>query len=379
MEVVEGKTRLVVPEGWDSLIPPKEPAFYNPNSTLARDLSVSIYRAFSRLKGSKSMADPLSSLGARGLRVAVEVERIELVMLNDLNPKALELARRAAELNRVSKKVRLFNMNCCKFLASLDKPRERPDIIDIDPFGTPSPYLDCGLRAVKNGGILSVTATDTPVLCGKYPRLALARYYGMPLRCEYMHEVGLRLLYGAIARVATRLGLGIEPIYSQSTRHYMRAYSVVRRSWSSVEETLDRIGYLMHCESCGFRELGLEPLDSCRLCGSKYRVAGPLWIGRLFSRGYVKKALEFSVEDYMKRARKFLALALEEAEMPATYFDLDFWAERARESSPSPSRVVEELRGMGFSASRTSFNPKAVRTDASPKELLDAMRSATKP
>jgi len=373
---VEGRTRLLVPEGWDSPVPPKEPAFYNPNSALARDLSVSIYRAATELAGAKRMADSLSSLGARGIRVAVEVDGIELVMLNDLNPRALELARRSAELNGVSDKVKLFNLECCEFLDSLGKPGSRPDIVDIDPFGSPAPYLDCGLRSVRNGGLLSVTATDTPVLCGNYPRLALARYYGLPLRCEYMHEVGLRLLYGAIARVATRLGLGIEPVYSQSVRHYMRAYSVVRKGRAEVERTIDRIGYLMHCDSCGFRELGPEPLASCRLCGSKYRVAGPLWIGELFSAEYVKKALELSVEDYMRRARKLLSIAVEEVGKPATYFDLDNWARKARRSSPSPSRVVELLRDMGFLASRTSLNPKGIRTNATPRELIRAISSA---
>jgi tRNA G26 N,N-dimethylase Trm1 len=40
------------------------------------------------------------------------------------------------------------------------------DIIDIDPYGTAAPFLDGACMAVTQGGLLSITCTDMPVLSG---------------------------------------------------------------------------------------------------------------------------------------------------------------------------------------------------------------------
>jgi tRNA G26 N,N-dimethylase Trm1 len=40
------------------------------------------------------------------------------------------------------------------------------DVIDIDPYGTAAPFLDGACMAVTQGGLLSITCTDMPVLSG---------------------------------------------------------------------------------------------------------------------------------------------------------------------------------------------------------------------
>ena len=45
----------------------------------------------------------------------------------------------------------------------------RYDVIDLDPYGTASPFLDAAVQAVEDGGLLCVTCTDMPVLSGNYP------------------------------------------------------------------------------------------------------------------------------------------------------------------------------------------------------------------
>lgn len=49
------------------------------------------------------------------------------------------------------------------------------DIIDLDPYGSVVPFLDCALGSIKNGGLLCITCTDTRVLCG--PDLVKCFYY----------------------------------------------------------------------------------------------------------------------------------------------------------------------------------------------------------
>lgn len=38
--------------------------------------------------------------------------------------------------------------------------------VDLDPYGSPSIFLDSAIQAVADGGMLMCTATDMAVLCG---------------------------------------------------------------------------------------------------------------------------------------------------------------------------------------------------------------------
>lgn len=40
------------------------------------------------------------------------------------------------------------------------------DIVDIDPYGCAAGYLDAGVQAVKDGGLLCITSTDLTILSG---------------------------------------------------------------------------------------------------------------------------------------------------------------------------------------------------------------------
>ena len=76
------------------------------------------YRAFiSDFKYTKrNFADSFSGIGARALRVAVQSE-IEQIYLNDINFAAIEMAKKAAELNSVSSKCFFTTNKVLKFLA----------------------------------------------------------------------------------------------------------------------------------------------------------------------------------------------------------------------------------------------------------------------
>lgn len=45
---------------------------------------------------------------------------------------------------------------------------KRFDVIDLDPYGSASIFLDAAIQAVDNGGLLCVTCTDSAVLCGAH-------------------------------------------------------------------------------------------------------------------------------------------------------------------------------------------------------------------
>src|SRR5215472_14502356 len=105
VEIFEGSTKLLVPR--DSLVesaPPKQPAFFNPRAKINRDFSVLAYSSFlKKFKGPKILLDSLAGIGARSIRAANEIRILEKVIANDINPRALEIAKKIADLNHVTK------------------------------------------------------------------------------------------------------------------------------------------------------------------------------------------------------------------------------------------------------------------------------------
>lgn len=50
----------------------------------------------------------------------------------------------------------VFILNYCLFVSQ----------VDLDPYGSPSAFLDSAVQSVADGGMLLCTATDMAVLCG---------------------------------------------------------------------------------------------------------------------------------------------------------------------------------------------------------------------
>jgi len=375
VEVKEGDTIILAPKS--SIfedVPPRSPAFYNPAAKLNRDVSLKIYSAYANLKRlDLILADTLCGVGARGLRVAKECDGIAKVYLNDLNPRAIELAKQAAVLNDISDRCVFSTKDALLFLAEHSTPGSRFDVVDVDPFGSPVPYLPASIRAVKRGGLLSLTATDTAVLCGVYPRIALRRYGGLSMRCEYGNEVGARLLLGSAAKQAMSINSGINPVFAHASRHYIRVYFTLESGASKADENLRKIGYINHCGGCGYREGG-EQKSLCPRCGAKMLSAGPLWIGDLYSKSMLETASKFK-PNHLKPADKIVTLALDECDLPPTYYVMDKVAARLSVATPSTNDVINFLKSKGFRAARTIFNPKGVRTDAQVEDVEEAVSS----
>jgi len=367
----EGGTTLLVPEeSLTSDVPPMEPAFFNPKGVESRDLSIIAYEAFhDRVRGSLQFLDALCGVGARGVRVARETG-VQKVYLNDINFNAIEIAKRNAEINNVTEKCVFSNDYVEHFLASSRKAGNYFDIIDVDPFGTPAPYLEDVVRSVRRGGMVSLTATDTPVLCGIHENAAFRKYYGRPLRTEYCHEIGLRLLFSALAFAAARYDKGVKPVFAHATRHYLRMYATIEEGAEEGDRSLEEIGYIGHCSTCNERAVMKENFGECGRCGRKLDVAGPLWVGRIFEKDFVKAMMDAARRMGYRRYLKMLSLAYEEAEGPASYHLISVACDRLQVRTPAVEKVVERLRERGYFASRTVLNSRGVRTDA-PVEVIE--------
>ena len=371
-EIIEGDTKLIVPKkSITDKVPPKEPAFFNPKAKLNRDFSILAYAAFlKKFQGPKIFLEGLAGVGARGLRVANEL-KIDNLVINDLNPSALKMAEYSAGLNELEN-IEFSEKEVCRFLSNFSRKGERGSIVDIDPFGSPAAFFDCGIRATMHGGIFSTAATDLQVLNGLFQGACKRKYGGIPVRTEYGNEIAIRLVIGCLRMVAARLGVEIIPMFVESEMHYYRTYVKILNRPDQQEN----IGYILHCKNCGNRKTSIEQEQECSLCKSKISIAGPLWIGKIFDKEFVENMLiETSNFKIDKICEKTIAKCLEEAEMPATYFTLDEIASRMKSSPPKLENVISKLQENNFVASVTAFSPTGFRTNATINEIIKIFES----
>ncbi|MCK4223274.1 tRNA (guanine(10)-N(2))-dimethyltransferase, partial [Candidatus Bathyarchaeota archaeon] len=212
--ITEGSTEIVVPKlrafvaKPSDYAPSKAPVFYNPVMELNRDLAVLSLQAFQRLvKRDLRVCEPLAGCGIRGIRIAREVNNVKEVVINDINEDAMRLAKINVERNRLANYVFVESKDANILLSVFGAPRKRFDNVDIDPFGSPMPYVDSALRATRRNGLIALTATDLAPLCGVHPKACVRKYGGKPLRTEYSHELAIRLLAGALTRSAAKYDL----------------------------------------------------------------------------------------------------------------------------------------------------------------------------
>ena len=369
--VREGKTELIVPDSsLREKVPPHDPAFFNPLGASKRNILVAIVAGYAANLGVKIVyGDPLAGVGAGSIRVCNEVGYVRRAYVNDLNPDAIELAKASAKLNRVYRKCSFSRYEANDFLSKHSGPRKRFDCIELDPFGSPAPFLESAVRACKIKGMVSATATDGAVLCGVYPEVCFRKYGSNSLNTEYCHEIAVRILYGALAFAAMRLNLGISPAFAHTTKHYAKINAIIT---AKPIPSSREIGHLSHCFSCGARAIDNTVIARCQECGKKTKPVGPLWVGELFDRQTVEKSLKFAPT---KGSKQLLERALDEIGAPKTYFVIDKVCGNLGMPPPPLAKITNVLQKKGFRAVRTILNPRALRTDAPALRLKEILKS----
>lgn len=376
--ISENNTQILVPS--NSILsdnPSKQPVFFNPAAKFNRDVSIQIYKTF--IKGMKkreetSFVDAMAGSGIRGLRVANEIPLFNKIVFNDFNYFSSCVSKVNAILNNVYYKCKFFNKEICNFLSTSFSFENRATIIDIDPFGTPSAYIDCVLRAVQNDGLISVTATDTAVLCGVFPKVCYRKYYGIPLRTKYSSEVGIRLLISSIALIASRLDLSIVPIFSHGYRNYLRVYCKILKSSYRANKIQDNLGYVVHCFICGNRSFVRfsHRMGDCNNCHNKFTTGGPMWLSNIYDKEILSKIIHdigdinYANEKFVNNSLKnFFTIALNEMDDYPYHYVNDELGKALKKNVISISDIIENLRKSGYKATKTIFASNGFKTNAS--------------
>lgn len=352
--------------------PSKAPVFYNPVMEFNRDISVLALQAYQLMMGREiSICEPLASSGVRGIRFAAEVHGVSKLLINDISTRAVTLANHNVEVNKLQDLVTVKHKDASCLLACNSGPKKRFDVVDLDPFGSPVPYLDSAIRAVRNKGLLALTATDLAPMCGVHPKACIRKYSGRPLRTEYCHELAVRLLAGCAATVAAKHDIGIHVLFSHSTDHYVRVYAQVGYGAKKADESVKSLGYVLHCFSCLHREtanslFGKEGAD-CPECGSRMDYAGPLWLGRILDRQFCESMQKENKHRAFRnsvRIANLLSLTIDEAEAAQMYYVLDKISNKLGLPVPSVAAILRMLQDNGFQAVQTHFSSRGVRTNA---------------
>jgi len=375
VEHVEGRTRLIVPAVSLAVDPPPtSPVFFNPAASLNRDVSVCVTAA----TDGSSFCDSMAGVGARGLRIANEVDRMLHVTLVDFNGKALKIARKAAALNRVIRKCEFAQSETSSYLYSRYGRDRRFDFVDVDPFGTPVGQLQGAIRATSDGGILSVTATDTAVLCGVYPKVARRRYGATPLNNHFNHETAIRLLAGVVARAAASLDTGARPVAAHSRRHYLRLFFSIETGATRGDSALSSLGGIAWCPSCGHVATAPEPKALCEKCGKKARSAGPVWVGPLTDDDLLRRARRAAEESGLQKAEATFAALLGVDRFPPWSYSIEDICSKLGAPTVSESEIYQNLRESGYDAMRTPFEKTGVKTDADHATLVEKVQNSLK-
>ncbi|MCX8153379.1 MAG: tRNA (guanine(10)-N(2))-dimethyltransferase [Candidatus Bathyarchaeota archaeon] len=387
--VQEGQVRVLAPK-LSALVrqpsdyaPSRAPVFYNPIMELNRDIAVIAFQAYQRAINRRiTLCEPLTSTGIRGIRFAAEIHGANGVLIGDISERAVELARYNIILNGLQHCLTVQHKDANLLLSEHAAPHRRFDVVDLDPFGSPVPYLDSAIRALRDEGLLAVTATDLAPLCGVHPKACVRKYGGKPLRTEYCHELAVRLLAGCIVAVAAKHDIGIHVVFSHSTDHYIRVYAQIAYGAKRADAAVKSLGYILHCFNCLHRESAKSPFAkdaACPECGSKMDYAGPLWLEKIFDKGFCKLMAKENMQRALRNSGKIarlLALAETEAEAPATYYVLDRISDKLALPVPAVDTMLQVLRSSGFIAVPTHFNSRGIRTNASAlvvKKLLQRL------
>jgi len=371
-EIEEGLAKIRIPEERE-IVSSDMPVFYNPRMRVNRDLAVlGLSYVLATSEGPVMVADPMSASGVRAIRFIRENNFEGKVFANDISSLAVKIMKENFAINGINEDlVEISQEEANRFLR---KSRGFGfDYIDLDPFGSPIAFVESCALSLKKNGILSLTATDTAPLAGTYPGTCRRRYGSRPLRNEFKHEVGIRILIKKVIELSAQHDIALQPLFSYAHLHYFKVFFRKKRGVRETDRLLDQIGYLLYCFSCGNR-LEVRNLfkirEFCDFCGGRFSLSGPMWLGKLWDEEFTDFILKKSEENQWLSGEtvRILKLIGEEKEIQTTGF---YMVSKLCERLSIPHQPPIRKAVAYFEGVRTHFAGDGFRTRISHSEVME--------
>ena len=394
----ENTTKIYVHSSDRDSIPSKSMnVFYNKKMEINRDITNLAIMAYNEMYNQEKLiiVDSMSASGISSIRMLKECDNIHTIYINDVNPTAVDLIHiniSANNLNNSQNQI-IISRKDANFLFSeivqktfMDSKEliKKPNVISIDPFGTPNLYLDSAFKAIqREKGLLCITATDTAVLFGIRPNACIRKYISKSLHTEYCKEIGARILINFISRMANINGMGIYPLLTFYANHFIRVFCLTVKNKNQISDSFKNYGYIAHCKRCNYRKAfndnTILSIHKCPVCNNieKMDYAGPLWIGKMHHKNFIDKIIEFNSNlTYRneKKIHKLLNLITGEINMPISYYNLHKLCQRLNlPSVPRISEIMQIVKKKGYKVSRTHFDYLSIKTNMNLKSLENSL------
>ena len=348
------KIKIDLPEG---VVHKQMSTFYNPVMVSNRNISVLLLNCLDKTQ--LKIADPLAGSGIRSLRFLQELKKnkIKELHINDFKDNFRKTFTENLKLNKIKKssKIILHQEEATSFL----NQSQGFDYIEIDPFGSPNPFLAAAVNRISRGGILAVTATDTAALTGTYPKVTKRKYWAKSLKNYLMHEIGLRILIRKVQLQGIQFDKALTPILAYHKDHYFRFYFRAEKGKEKCDKLIKQQQYLLFCPHCLNFKTSPFNREKCS-CGEEFHFAGPLWVGDLSEKALLQKMQE---ENCFHEERDFLDLLASEISCVG-FYDLHQLAGKLKHNPPRIESVLKKVVG-----TRTHFSLTGIKSKKSLAEI----------
>jgi len=285
------------------------------------------------------------------------------------------------------------------------QPDKKFDVIDLDPYGCPSQFLDGAIQSINEGGLLLVTATDMAVLAGSSPDACFVKYSGsISLRNKACHEMAIRILLRCIETHANRYGKYIQPLLSISADFYIRVFVRIFASQLQCKQSICKQAMVYQCTGCEtltLHTLGINkpnpneknpdrmkfaiptgpPINTnCEHCSHKHHLGGPIWSAPIHDKTFVEDLLKhieikpLSVLGTHKRQVGMLNVIYEELPNVPLYYSIDKMCSILKMEIIPMLKFRSALLHAGYQVSYSHAYKNSVKTNAPPLILWDILR-----
>ncbi|XP_022620156.1 tRNA (guanine(26)-N(2))-dimethyltransferase isoform X1 [Seriola dumerili] len=340
----------------------------------------------------------LAASGLRSVRFALEVPGLQSVTANDFSTKAAALIARNAQYNGVGHLLQASCRDASMLMYEMRGKKERYDVIDLDPYGSPASFLDAAVQAVSEGGLLCITCTDMAVMAGNSGETCYSKYGSISIKAKYCHEMALRTILHSLDQRAGVYQRYIQPLLSVSVDFYIRVFVRVFTGQATVKNSASKQALVYNCVGCGafhLQRMGRRTSNGkhmkysaatgppvgpeCDHCGQRHQLGGPVWAEPIHDLAFVQKVLSAvsgnpSRFGTSKRIEGMLSMVTEELEDVPLYYTVDSLSSTIHCSTPPLLQLRSALLHAGHRVSLSHARKNAIKTDAPPAAIWDIMR-----